>query len=99
MFQIYKCDNEQCPRPSCYRSAGSSKDDEFPCDRPNCGGKFKLQRHISFVDCPGHDILMATMLNGAAVMDAVLLLIGIYNILYRLYKETELIIILNLFSW
>ena len=34
-------------------------------------------RHVSFVDCPGHDILMATMLNGAAVMDAALLLIGI----------------------
>jgi len=28
------------------------------------------------VDCPGHDILMATMLNGAAVMDAALLLIA-----------------------
>ncbi len=36
----------------------------------------KLERHISFVDCPGHDILMATMLNGAAVMDAALLLIA-----------------------
>ena len=35
-----------------------------------------LCRHVSFVDCPGHDILMATMLNGAAVMDAALLLIG-----------------------
>ena len=33
-------------------------------------------RHVSFVDCPGHDILMATMLNGAAVMDAALLLIA-----------------------
>lgn len=32
---------------------------------------------MSFVDCPGHDILMATMLNGAAVMDAALLLIGV----------------------
>lgn len=74
--KIYKCTNEECPRPSCYRSAGSNKDDEFPCDRPGCNGKFKLLRHISFVDCPGHDILMATMLNGAAVMDAVLLLIG-----------------------
>jgi len=28
------------------------------------------------VDCPGHDILMATMLNGAAVMDGALLLIA-----------------------
>lgn len=35
-----------------------------------------LRRHVSFVDCPGHDILMATMLNGAAVMDAALLLIA-----------------------
>lgn len=34
--------------------------------------------HVSFVDCPGHDILMATMLNGAAVMDAALLMIGQY---------------------
>ena len=36
----------------------------------------RLIRHVSFVDCPGHDILMATMLNGAAVMDAALLLIA-----------------------
>lgn len=33
-------------------------------------------RHVSFVDCPGHDILMSTMLNGAAVMDAALLLVA-----------------------
>jgi len=39
-------------------------------------GKWELLRHISFVDCPGHDILMATMLNGAAVMDAALLLVA-----------------------
>ena len=36
----------------------------------------ELVRHVSFVDCPGHDILMATMLNGAAVMDGALLLIA-----------------------
>ena len=48
----------------------------MPCDRPGCTGKLQLHRHVSFVDCPGHDILMATMLNGAAVMDAALLLIG-----------------------
>ena len=41
-----------------------------------CSGKMELLRHVSFVDCPGHDILMATMLNGAAVMDAALLLIA-----------------------
>ena len=31
---------------------------------------------MSFVDCPGHDVLMATMLAGAAVMDSALLLIA-----------------------
>lgn len=36
----------------------------------------RVVRHVSFVDCPGHDILMATMLNGAAVMDAAMLLIA-----------------------
>ena len=36
----------------------------------------KIFRHVSFVDCPGHDILMATMLNGAAVMDAAFLLVA-----------------------
>lgn len=33
-------------------------------------------RHVSFVDCPGHDVLMATMLAGAAVMDSALLLVA-----------------------
>ncbi len=45
---------------------------------PTHPDSFCLFRHVSFVDCPGHDILMATMLNGAAVMDAALLLIGEY---------------------
>ena len=35
-----------------------------------------LVRHVSFVDCPGHDTLMATMLAGAAVMDVALLLVA-----------------------
>uniref|UniRef100_A0A336K962 protein-synthesizing GTPase n=1 Tax=Culicoides sonorensis TaxID=179676 RepID=A0A336K962_CULSO len=74
--KIYKCDNPKCNRPACYTSGGSSKDDSFPCYRPACTGRFQLVRHVSFVDCPGHDILMATMLNGAAVMDAALLLIA-----------------------
>ncbi|XP_073955744.1 eukaryotic translation initiation factor 2 subunit 3-like isoform X2 [Choristoneura fumiferana] len=74
--KIYKCDNPKCPRPTSFISGGSSKDDNFPCLRTNCTGRFQLVRHVSFVDCPGHDILMATMLNGAAVMDAALLLIA-----------------------
>lgn len=74
--KIYKCDSSSCPRPSCYQSSGSAREDVFACDRMGCNGKFRLVRHVSFVDCPGHDILMATMLNGAAVMDAALLLIA-----------------------
>jgi translation initiation factor 2 gamma subunit (eIF-2gamma) len=75
-LQIYKCENEACPRPGCYRSYRSDKEDNPPCERPGCNHRMKLIRHVSFVDCPGHDILMATMLNGAAVMDAALLLIA-----------------------
>jgi len=74
--KIYKCTNPECPAPGCYRSYGSMKEDSPICERPGCGGRMKLLRHISFVDCPGHDILMATMINGAAVMDAALLLIA-----------------------
>lgn len=31
---------------------------------------------MSFVDCPGHDVLMTTMLNGTAIMDAAILLVA-----------------------
>ena len=37
---------------------------------------FELVNNLILLLCPGHDILMATMLNGAAVMDASLLLIA-----------------------
>ncbi len=33
-------------------------------------------RYISFVDAPGHEMLMATMLSGAAIMDAAILVIA-----------------------
>lgn len=71
--KIYKTEG---PRPECYCACSSNKEDEFTCNIPACTGPFKLIRHVSFVDCPGHDILMATMLNGAAIMDAALLLIA-----------------------
>jgi len=57
-----------------YTSRGSSHPDTFVDEKT--GVTYRLRRHISFVDCPGHDILMATMLNGAAVMDAALLLVA-----------------------
>ena len=70
--KIYKSEDPRCQRPVCYTSASSTKEDVFKMN----GFEYGLVRHVSFVDCPGHDILMATMLNGAAVMDAALLLIA-----------------------
>lgn len=74
--KIYKCEDQSCPEPDCYRSFKSDKEVSPKCERAGCPGRYKLVRHVSFVDCPGHDILMSTMLSGAAVMDAALLLIA-----------------------
>ena len=38
--------------------------------------KYEILRKVSFIDAPGHETLMATMLSGAAIMDAALLLIS-----------------------
>ena len=42
--KIYKCSNPDCPRPGCYRSFGSIKEDTPPCERQGCGGKYQLLR-------------------------------------------------------
>lgn len=63
---------EDNPKGTVFTSRGSSHPDVFT----DQGREYHIRRHVSFVDCPGHDILMATMLNGAAVMDAALLLIA-----------------------
>lgn len=72
--KLYKCPT--CPVPECFKSFGSSMDDSPKCTTPGCESTLLLIRHVSFVDCPGHDVLMATMLAGAAVMDSALLLIA-----------------------
>ena len=41
-----------------------------------CGGKAAPVRKVSFVDAPGHESLMATMLSGATIMDGAILLIA-----------------------
>lgn len=71
--KIYKCNDQKCPRPANYKSTGSDCMDVQIC---HCGSDMTLQRHISFVDCPGHGVLMSTMLNGTSVMDAAILLIA-----------------------
>ena len=42
-----------------------------------CGKNTQPIRHISFVDAPGHEMLMATMLSGAAIIDAAILVIAV----------------------
>ena len=46
----------------------------FSC--PNCEGNLEFRRNISFVDAPGHEILMATMLSGASLMNGACLLVA-----------------------
>ena len=43
---------------------------------PTCGSEAVFVRAISFVDAPGHEALMATMLSGAAIMDGAILVIA-----------------------
>lgn len=70
--KVFECPN--CPRPQCYQTRSSWSVDKVNCKI--CDSPMTLRRHFSFVDCPGHHVLMATMLNGAAVMDAALLLVA-----------------------
>jgi len=62
---IFKC--PKCEPPKCYTT-------ETKCS--HCGSPTEFVRAISFVDAPGHEALMATMLSGAAVMDGALLVIA-----------------------
>lgn len=43
---------------------------------PGLAGPPEKLRRVSFVDAPGHETLMATMLSGAALMDGALLLVA-----------------------
>lgn len=43
---------------------------------PKCKGETKVVRKVSFVDAPGHESLMATMLAGATIIDGALLLVA-----------------------
>lgn len=62
---IYKC-------PECKGSVSYSTEPE--CS--NCDGEAEFLRAISFVDSPGHETLMATMLSGASMMDGAILVIA-----------------------
>ena len=50
-------------------------DHNYSAIKPCCK-EAKLTRTLSFVDAPGHETLMATMLSGAAIMDGAILLVA-----------------------
>lgn len=60
-----KCPN--CPEPDAYTVLEKC---------PVCGTESEVLRTVSFVDSPGHETLMATMLCGAAIMDGAVLVIS-----------------------
>jgi translation initiation factor 2 subunit 3 len=62
---IYKC--TKCPPPNNYTI-------KPVCE--TCNSPAEFVRAISFVDAPGHEALMATMLSGAAIMDGAILVIA-----------------------
>lgn len=70
--KIFRCPT--CKPPHNYFQAPSSAKDDTVCKV--CKSPGTLVRHVSFVDCPGHDFYMATMLTGACVMDSAFLLIS-----------------------
>eukprot|EP00792_Barthelona_sp_PAP020_P005995 TRINITY_DN2873_c0_g7_i1.p1 TRINITY_DN2873_c0_g7~~TRINITY_DN2873_c0_g7_i1.p1 ORF type:complete len:451 (+),score=141.86 TRINITY_DN2873_c0_g7_i1:27-1379(+) len=70
--KIFRCPH--CPEPQCYQAFSSGQPLGALCC--HCHTEMDLIRHVSFADCPGHDVLMATMLSGAAIMDAALLLVA-----------------------
>ena len=41
-----------------------------------CSSETILRRRVAFVDAPGHEVLMATMLSGASIMDGALLVVA-----------------------
>jgi len=62
---IYRC--PKCPPPKNYTI-------KPVCEA--CNSEAEFTRAISFVDAPGHEALMATMLSGVAIMDGAILVIA-----------------------
>jgi len=61
-----------------YRCEGSEDPESYSTSAvsPVCGDKAVAFRTVSFVDAPGHETLMATMLSGSALMDGAMLVIA-----------------------
>jgi len=52
------------------------KEHGYTSNVKKCCDKAEPSKRVSFVDAPGHETLMATMLSGAAIMDGALLLVA-----------------------
>ncbi|MFX0090154.1 MAG: translation initiation factor IF-2 subunit gamma [Candidatus Hodarchaeota archaeon] len=63
--EFRKCPD--CPEPEAYTT-------QKKC--PKCGKESVLLRRVSFVDAPGHEVFMATMLSGASLLDGAILVIA-----------------------
>jgi translation initiation factor 2 subunit 3 len=62
---FYRC--KSCSEPECYTTSEKC---------PKCFGDCDIVRTVSFIDAPGHETLMATVLSGASLMDGALLIIA-----------------------
>ncbi len=60
---------ETCRKPEAYVTEPS-------CNMCGSDEKPKFLRRISLIDAPGHEVLMATMLSGAALMDGAILVVA-----------------------
>lgn len=72
--KIWKCN--ECEAPACYQSTSSSV---YNYECKICGKECDLKTHISFVDTPGHHVLIGTMLKGTSVMDYAIVVESITN--------------------
>lgn len=70
--RIFKC--KSCNRYFSFGVQETTEIKDVKC--PYCFSQAELQRTVSFVDAPGHETLMATVLTGAALMDGAILLIA-----------------------
>ena len=62
---FYRC--KKCSSPESYSIAPKC---------PNCGAAAEVSRKVSFVDAPGHETLMTTMLSGATLMQGAVLVVA-----------------------
>jgi translation initiation factor 2 subunit 3 len=59
-----------------YEYAGTNGPEKFGVHAEKDGHKGKVLRKVSFIDAPGHETLMTTMLSGASLMHGALLVIA-----------------------